>query len=282
MRISLTTTTFESVRAIKSKIYMGDDNLIDSESCRFDQLLNIEPDIFTYDINMQGSYKEINTNQEMSKEYESVKEINLEQHLGPTEKRVHWCQTISQEKDGVREYWALCDPYNDICDGGSLPNDVGKLYWESTNDNERVDFEWEELSFNNWGEEKEDHEELKTNVVLEIILDKMDETWFSSTSNDMDDLEGVIDYLEPNLYNRFTGLGNERKCKLLEIIYGEPPPILIERVKVTRYNIGLGETYTKTNILGIDEIPRTSTNVATVRVVLMDELGAEGSAQGAT
>ncbi|GJU89536.1 hypothetical protein Tco_1301959 [Tanacetum coccineum] len=150
MRISLTTTMFESVRAIKSKIYMGDDNLIDSESCRFDQLLDIEPDIFTYDINMQGSYKELNTDQEMSKEYESVKEINLEQHLGPTEKRVHWCETISQEKDGVHEYWALCNPYNDICDGGGLPNDVEKLYWESTNDNERVDLEWEELSFNNW------------------------------------------------------------------------------------------------------------------------------------
>ncbi|GJU15766.1 hypothetical protein Tco_1143732 [Tanacetum coccineum] len=71
-----------------------------------------------------GSYKELNTDQEMSKEYESVKEINLEQHLSPTEKRVHWCETISQEKDGVREYWALCDPHNDICDGGSLPNDV--------------------------------------------------------------------------------------------------------------------------------------------------------------
>ncbi|GJY78637.1 hypothetical protein Tco_0484438 [Tanacetum coccineum] len=127
----------------------------------------------------------------------------------------------------------------------SLPDDVEKLYWESTNDNERVGLEWEELSFNNWGEEKEDHEELKTNAVLEIIHDKMGETWFS---NDKDGLEGIIDYLEPNPYNRFTSPGNERKC----------------------------------NLLGIDEIPRTSANVATVRVVRMDKLGAEWSAQGTT
>ncbi|GKE13102.1 zinc knuckle CX2CX4HX4C containing protein [Tanacetum coccineum] len=147
MRSSFTTTMFESVRAIKSKIYMGDD---DSESCEFDQLLDIDPDIFTYDIDMQGSYKEANIDQEMSEEYESVKETNLEQRLNPAEKRVHWYETISQEKEGLWKYRASCDPYNDICDGGGLPNDVEKLYWESTNDNERVDLEWEELSFNNW------------------------------------------------------------------------------------------------------------------------------------
>nr|GEU35886.1 hypothetical protein [Tanacetum cinerariifolium] len=60
------------------------------------------------------------------------------------------CEALSQEKEGLRKYWASCDPHNDTCDGGGLPNDVEILYWESTNDNERVDLEWEKLSFNNW------------------------------------------------------------------------------------------------------------------------------------
>nr|GEZ97881.1 hypothetical protein [Tanacetum cinerariifolium] len=52
MRSSFTTTIFESNRAIKSKIHMGDDNLIDSEYCEFDQLLGIEPDIFAHDVDI--------------------------------------------------------------------------------------------------------------------------------------------------------------------------------------------------------------------------------------
>ncbi|GJU37312.1 protein kinase-like domain, concanavalin A-like lectin/glucanase domain protein [Tanacetum coccineum] len=199
-----------------SKIYMGDDDLIDSESYEFDQLLGIDLDIFAYDIDMQGSYKEPKTDQE---------------------------KVCKMMKDRIlKDYWR--EIFNE-------------------------------------GEEKDDHKEFKTNAVLEIILDKMNETWFSSTSNDKDDLEGMIDYLEPNLYNGFTGPGNERKCKLLGIIYREAPTILIERVKVTRYNIGPSETYTKTKILGIYEIPRTSANVATVHAVIMDEVNTEGGAQRA-
>ncbi|GJY10727.1 hypothetical protein Tco_0378912 [Tanacetum coccineum] len=311
MRSSFTTTIFESIRAIKSKIHMGDDNLIDYESCEFDQLLGIDPDIFAYDVDIQGSYKEEETDQEKSKEYETVKETKSEQRLNPAKERVHWCEAISQKKEGVRKYWASCDPYNDICNGGGLPNNVEKLYWESTNDNKQVDLEWEELSFNNWvrikfgrvckmtkdrilkdywreifnkaemkGEEKEDPEEFrenKTNVMLEIILDKIDETLFSNTSDDKDDLEGIIDYLEPTSYDRFIDSENEaykeRSCKLLGMPYRIPPPISIERVKVTRYNIGLGKTYKKIKVLGIDEIPRTSANVATVRASIMDKIG---------
>ncbi|GJZ84683.1 zinc knuckle CX2CX4HX4C containing protein [Tanacetum coccineum] len=66
MRSSFTSIIFESVRAIKSKIYMGDDDLIDSESCDFNQLLGIDPDIFAYVIDRQGQYKEAKTNQEKS------------------------------------------------------------------------------------------------------------------------------------------------------------------------------------------------------------------------
>ncbi|GJZ22115.1 zinc knuckle CX2CX4HX4C containing protein [Tanacetum coccineum] len=213
-------------------------------------------------------------------------------------KRAHWCEALSQEKEGLRKYWASCDPHNDICDGGALPNDVERLYWESKNDNEQVDLEWEELSFNNWrkvfneaeleNEKKEDSEEYgesKTNA-LKIILEMADENCFSSTSDDKNDLGGIIDQLKQNLHEKSTDPDNEnhqeRKYKLLGIIYKEPPPILIKKIEVTRYNIGLGEIYTGTKNLGIDEKPRTSTNVATVRAVIMDEVGAEGSAKGAT
>ncbi|GJZ28104.1 zinc knuckle CX2CX4HX4C containing protein [Tanacetum coccineum] len=142
MRSRFSTIIFESVRAIKSEIHIKDD---DSEPCDFNQLLGIDHDIFAYDINMQGSYKEANTNKEKFKEYEIV-----EQCLNPAEKRAHWCEALSQEKEGLHKYWASCDPHNDICDGGSLPNNVERRYWESTNDNERVDLEWKEYSFNNW------------------------------------------------------------------------------------------------------------------------------------
>ncbi|GJR70685.1 hypothetical protein Tco_0016750 [Tanacetum coccineum] len=131
----------DNTKTIKSEILIGDD---DSEPCDFNQLLDIDPDILAYDINMHGSYKEADTNKEKFKEYETV-----EQCLNLAEKRVHWCEALSQEKEGLRKYWASCDPHNNICDVGGLPNDVERLYWESTNDYERVDLEWEELSFNN-------------------------------------------------------------------------------------------------------------------------------------
>ncbi|GJW38617.1 serine--tRNA ligase-like protein [Tanacetum coccineum] len=245
-------------------------------------------DIFRKTISLEGSYKETDTNKEKFKEYETV-----EQCLNPTEKRAHWCEELSQEKEGLRKYWASCDPHNDICDGGGLPNDVERLYWESTNDNERVDLEWEELSFNNWvrikfgkvckmtrdriledywrkvfnevelkNKKKEDSEEYgesETNATLKIILEKADETWFSSTSDDKNDLGGIIDQLKPSLYDEFTDRNNEnhqeRKYKLLGIIYKEPPPILVEKIEVTRYNIGPRKIYTGTKISGIDEIP---------------------------
>ncbi|GJW03316.1 ribonuclease H-like domain-containing protein [Tanacetum coccineum] len=88
-------------------------------------------DIFRKSISLEESYKEEDTNKEKFEEYETV-----EQCLNPAEKRAHWCKALSQEKGGLRKYWASCDTHNDICDGGGLPNNVERLYWESTNDNE--------------------------------------------------------------------------------------------------------------------------------------------------
>ncbi|GKD32872.1 hypothetical protein Tco_1248381 [Tanacetum coccineum] len=68
MRSSFTTIIFEFVRAIRNKISIEDDNLInidydlflyESKSCEFNHLLAIDPDIFIYDINVQESYEEV-------------------------------------------------------------------------------------------------------------------------------------------------------------------------------------------------------------------------------
>ncbi|GKB73843.1 zinc knuckle CX2CX4HX4C containing protein [Tanacetum coccineum] len=59
MRSSFITINFESVRSIKSETFIQDDNLkeidydlflYDSESCKINRLLCIDPDIFSYEI----------------------------------------------------------------------------------------------------------------------------------------------------------------------------------------------------------------------------------------
>ncbi|GJW47460.1 hypothetical protein Tco_0079106 [Tanacetum coccineum] len=104
----------------------------------------------------------------------------------------------------------------------------------------------------------------------------------SCTSEDEDNLEGNIDYVEPIPYNGFTDLDNEaykkRKRKLLGMTYRKPPSILIEKAEVTRYIVGPVESYTKVRILGIDELPRTKDNLTTVRARLMEEVDEEGKA----
>ncbi|GKA20284.1 hypothetical protein Tco_0700273 [Tanacetum coccineum] len=158
---------------------------------------------------------------------------------------------------------------------------------------ERIDVEWEELGFNDWddmevndGEGPKKCGEDKANVILEVALNKLDKAWFDGTNEDEDDLEGIIDYLEPKSYNGFIDLDNkaynERKCQLLRMTYRKLPPILIKIVEVTRYTIGPGETYTKIKVLGIDEVPRTRDNVATIRARVMKEMAEEGSTQRKT
>ncbi|GJU67279.1 hypothetical protein Tco_1253538 [Tanacetum coccineum] len=108
------------------------------------------------------------------------------------------------------------------------------------------------------------------------IHDKLNDDWFNNTSEDEDDLERILDYLEPRSYDGFIDLDdeayNKKRCKLLGMTYEEPTPILIEKVKVTRYTIGPGEIYTKLKVLGVDEIPRNRDNVAAMRARLMEKM----------
>ncbi|GJV88443.1 hypothetical protein Tco_1532381, partial [Tanacetum coccineum] len=109
-------------------------------------------------------------------------------------------------------------------------------------------------------EDPEECEEDKANTILGAIHDKLNDDWFNNTGEDKEDLEGLLDYLKPESYDRVVDLDNEayikRRCKLLGMTYKEPTPIRIEKAKVTRYTVFLGETYTKVKVLGVEEIPR--------------------------
>ncbi|GKB40612.1 hypothetical protein Tco_0885554 [Tanacetum coccineum] len=126
----------------------------------------------------------------------------------------------------------------------------------------------------------------KANTMLGVIHDKLNNEWFNNTSEDEDDLEWILYYLKPRSYDGFIDLDdesyNKRRCRLLGMTYEEPTPILIEKAKVTRYTIGLRETYTKVKVLGIEKIPRTRDNVVAIRARLMRKMAQEGNNQAKT
>ncbi|GJS54830.1 zinc knuckle CX2CX4HX4C containing protein [Tanacetum coccineum] len=78
--------------------------------------------------------------------------------------------------------------------------------------------------FKNEYDDSEDFEdpdrcrESKENKILGIIINKLHDEWFKGTHEDDDDLQGIIDYLEPTIYDRFIDSDDEeykeRKCRL--------------------------------------------------------------------
>ncbi|GJU84883.1 hypothetical protein Tco_1292429 [Tanacetum coccineum] len=61
-------------------------------------------------------------------------------------------------------------------------------------------------------EEQEDPEkcgESKTRAIIGAMIHKLPEEWFLGVRKDKDDLEEIIDYLEPTLYNRFIDHNDE-------------------------------------------------------------------------
>ncbi|GKC09090.1 hypothetical protein Tco_1000700 [Tanacetum coccineum] len=58
--------------------------------------------------------------------------------------------SISRVNEGVREYGASYNPYKNKFNGEYLPDSDIKRYWEITNDDERINFTWENLSLNDW------------------------------------------------------------------------------------------------------------------------------------
>ncbi|GKA93207.1 hypothetical protein Tco_0815193 [Tanacetum coccineum] len=119
----------------------------------------------------------------------------------------------------------------------------------------------------------------RNNEIRERIIHNLHEEWFKWTFDKEDDIEGIIDYLEPTSYDGFVDLDeekyNKRRCRLLGMPYVEPLPIIIEQVKITRYSLGPGEVYTKLEASNTEELPRTRNNVATIRSNIMEELSFE-------
>ncbi|GJU53491.1 hypothetical protein Tco_1227205 [Tanacetum coccineum] len=111
------------------------------------------------------------------------------------------------------------------------------------NDDKRLDVAWEGMCFKDWVRVR--HEK---NPNIE---------------EDCEDLENF---------------GEEKMELILDVVLDKKPSlILIEKVKVTRYTIVPGESVTKAKILEIEEMPRTSANIAAVRAKLMEEMDTAGS-----
>ncbi|GKE47616.1 hypothetical protein Tco_1478874, partial [Tanacetum coccineum] len=145
---------------------------------------------------------------------------------------------LSLEHEEGYTFWASCDPNHEICNGGGISGKKVQHYWKSTNDDDRIGLEWNGLSCTNWvrarygmvndvtkerilqkiwnntleeqtqektsTEEQEDPKECwetKTRAIIREMVNKLPEESFSGVSEDKDDLEGIIDYLEPTLYD---------------------------------------------------------------------------------
>ncbi|GJU48516.1 RNA-directed DNA polymerase, eukaryota, reverse transcriptase zinc-binding domain protein [Tanacetum coccineum] len=199
------------------------------------------------------------------------------------------CNTAVDEHLNTRptSQAASYGPYYEICDGGGIPDKKLKHFWKSRNDDDRITLEWEGLSCTNWlggkirertlMKEQEDPKkcgETKERAIIGAVVNKLPEEWFFEVSRDKDDLKGIINYLEPTLYEGFIDHNDEaykqRRNKLIGIPYTEPPPIKKEEAEITKYNLGVGEVFTKTNILNIKEFPRTTSNIADIRAEIIE------------
>ncbi|GJR19540.1 zinc knuckle CX2CX4HX4C containing protein [Tanacetum coccineum] len=225
-------------------------------------------DIFRKSISLEvGSEKVIF---KMRKIVYRIIEVEKEKQSRPKERRVHWFKAILQEKENRSEYGKICKMTKER---------ILKDHWR-----DRIGDKEDDLKENL--EDPKECREDKANTIMGAIHNKLNEDWFNNTSEDEDDLEGILDYLEPRSYDGFINLDdedyNKRRCKLLGITYKEPTLILMEKVKVTRYTIGPGEIYTKIKVLGVDEKPRTRDNIAAIRARLIEKMAHEGNGQAKT
>ncbi|GJY43482.1 retrotransposon protein, putative, ty1-copia subclass [Tanacetum coccineum] len=226
MRSSFNTTNFESVRSIKSKKIVEDDNLKEIDL------------IYSYTILNLASLTDL--------------PINIEKH--------YWKSNNDSKREELKwENISLNDlmriRYGKVCK--MTKERILKDHWKER-------FGGEEDDLEKYLEGLEECGEDKANIMLRVIPEKLNNDWFNNTSKDKDDLEGILDYLKPRSYDGFINLDdeayNKRRCRLFGNTYEEPTPILIKKDKVTQYTVGTGETFTKVKVLGVEKIPRTREN----------------------
>nr|GEX53618.1 hypothetical protein [Tanacetum cinerariifolium] len=126
-------------------------------------LMNIDHDLCT------GAYEEIGYRCSM----------NELRRLGKSEP---WKSMQNDRKRILKDYWRqeLDENQKDMID--ISPNiDLT----QETNTNTQEDYK-----------DLENFREEKLELILDIVLDKLDDGWFSGTTNDEDDLDGITDYLE--------------------------------------------------------------------------------------
>ncbi|GJT39814.1 hypothetical protein Tco_0939679 [Tanacetum coccineum] len=284
MKIELPDMRNESVLMIKSNMIAEEDELMNIESdlftyitytCESCQILAVDTDLFTYEVVTQETYDEI------THKCCLTAQGAIEENTKPILGKPHWCAPIYRQNNKIREVWASCNPSSEEFDEGSSRNNKIQCYWKSENDNDRTNIEWNDLSLNNWlkikygevdetikkkiltehwrkqfGVDYDDSNDFydpdqcgdgRNNEIRERIIHNLHEEWFKGTSDDEDNIEGIIDYLEPTSYEGFMDLDeeeyNKRQCRLLGMTYIEPLPIIIEQVKITRYSLGPGEVY---------------------------------------
>ncbi|GKC08144.1 RNA-directed DNA polymerase, eukaryota, reverse transcriptase zinc-binding domain protein [Tanacetum coccineum] len=150
---------------------------------------------------------------------------------------------ISKMKSGLPDMQnesVLLIKSNIITEEDELMNiefDLFTCYWESENDNNNENIEWNDLSLSDWlkikfgeveetmkkkiltehwrkqfGVDYDDNDDFydpdqcgegRNNEIRERIINNLHEEWFKGTSDDEDDIEGIIDYLEPTSYEGF-------------------------------------------------------------------------------
>ncbi|GJX43234.1 RNA-directed DNA polymerase, eukaryota, reverse transcriptase zinc-binding domain protein [Tanacetum coccineum] len=218
MRSNFSNNIYEYFRMIKTEMNTEEDELMkinlsdlftyNTDACKINHLLSIDPDVFTYDIEVQESYEEF----------------------------FYSCSLIAQEENGGLRFGEVSETARDK---------ILRDYWRKRFGNEYDD--------NEDFEDPDGCGESKENKILGTIIDKLHYEWFKGTHEDDDNLEGIIDYLEPTLYDGFIDSDDEE-------------------YKERKYSIGPGELYTKIKVSEVEDLSRTRGNIATIRAGVMEEI----------
>ncbi|GJR34928.1 hypothetical protein Tco_1210612, partial [Tanacetum coccineum] len=161
-----------------------------------------------------------------------ITKVEKEKYSAPKEKRVHWCKVILQEKENEHQYWASGNPNSN--EKLSL-NDWMKIRYGKVckmtkerilKDHRRERFRDEENDLEENLEDSEECEEDKENAIMGAIHDKLNDDWFNNISEDEDDLEGILDYLEPRSYDGFIDLDDEAYNKRRAVVRLPDPKLI--------------------------------------------------------